>query len=426
QNQLTISDVARKAFLHSVCDSSLYTCSSLTSTRSKTRKLRSGACGHPAVDQAPPLLFLPDDDDVSPDASPSLAHLGIDPRISTPTPTSPRCRTSPDLPPWTSMTYHPMSPCLWRTQAMRAPAPTLGTICPLMWGCTGSNSNQLCWLSGEEDIKMSSLIGLECLHQTLTTVAKGISIKRIDELKFLCEPEGAYPTKECTNKAVQGDQCDNCRHMLNPTELIDPKCKQTSTRDPWLVLDTEIAMGAYQPHYAWSTKNGHPDGQAHTMEMMYTIIADEFKSMDNKDMRPEDYLNFFCLGNREEPPSNGSPESEKSTDKRSEVFSAFGYVHKIVTFEKAAGFQALIQYTDAATASDVRESLDGRSIPSYLLPEHCKFAHVTFIKPEYLQDSDIVMNRFHKQRHVYEGWEQHLGLEHTTTAPKRSYLGNNQ
>ncbi|XP_062211409.1 polypyrimidine tract-binding protein homolog 1-like [Phragmites australis] len=52
------------------------------------------------------------------------------------------------------------------------------------------------------------------------------------------------------------------------------------------------------------------------------------------------------------------------------VFSAFGYVHKIATFEKAAGFQALIQYTDAATASAAREALDGRSIPSYLLPEH--------------------------------------------------------
>uniref|UniRef100_A0A804Q0S9 Copper-transporting ATPase HMA5 n=1 Tax=Zea mays TaxID=4577 RepID=A0A804Q0S9_MAIZE len=31
---------------------------------------------------------------------------------------------------------------------------------------------------------------------------------------------------------------------------------------------------------------------------------------------------------------------------------------------------ALIQYTDAATALAARESLDGRSIPSYLLPEH--------------------------------------------------------
>ncbi|CAL9068582.1 unnamed protein product [Musa banksii] len=59
------------------------------------------------------------------------------------------------------------------------------------------------------------------------------------------------------------------------------------------------------------------------------------------------------------------------------VFSAFGYVHKIATFEKAAGFQALIQYTDAATASEARNALDGRSIPRlYLLPEHVTSCHL--------------------------------------------------
>lgn len=52
------------------------------------------------------------------------------------------------------------------------------------------------------------------------------------------------------------------------------------------------------------------------------------------------------------------------------VFSAFGFVHKIATFEKAAGFQALIQFTDVDTASSAKEALDGRSIPRYLLPEH--------------------------------------------------------
>ena len=36
------------------------------------------------------------------------------------------------------------------------------------------------------------------------------------------------------------------------------------------------------------------------------------------------------------------------------VFSAFGYVCKIATFEKQAGFQALIQYPDPATAETVR------------------------------------------------------------------------
>ncbi|KAG2551621.1 polypyrimidine tract-binding protein homolog 1-like isoform X1 [Panicum virgatum] len=66
----------------------------------------------------------------------------------------------------------------------------------------------------------------------------------------------------------------------------------------------------------------------------------------------------------------GVQASDVTIDVIHMVFSAFGYVHKIATFEKAAGFQALIQYTDAATASAAREALDGRSIPSYLLPQH--------------------------------------------------------
>ncbi|CAI5976004.1 unnamed protein product [Closterium sp. NIES-65] len=52
------------------------------------------------------------------------------------------------------------------------------------------------------------------------------------------------------------------------------------------------------------------------------------------------------------------------------VFSAFGFVQKIATFEKSAGFQALVQYGDPETANSAKTSLDGRSIPSYLLPEH--------------------------------------------------------
>ncbi|KAF8379679.1 hypothetical protein HHK36_029123 [Tetracentron sinense] len=73
-----------------------------------------------------------------------------------------------------------------------------------------------------------------------------------------------------------------------------------------------------------------------------------------------------------------------------QVFSTFGFVHKIATFEKTAGFQALVQFSDTETASTAKNVLDGRSIPrvsfdilnllvtyipffpcvSYLLPEH--------------------------------------------------------
>ncbi|URE15952.1 hypothetical protein MUK42_13100 [Musa troglodytarum] len=52
------------------------------------------------------------------------------------------------------------------------------------------------------------------------------------------------------------------------------------------------------------------------------------------------------------------------------VFSAFGFVHKIATFEKTAGFQALVQFSDSEIASSAKNALDGRSIPRYLLQEH--------------------------------------------------------
>lgn len=51
------------------------------------------------------------------------------------------------------------------------------------------------------------------------------------------------------------------------------------------------------------------------------------------------------------------------------MFSAFGFVHKITTFEKTAGFQALVQFSDSETASSAKDALDGRSIPRYLIPE---------------------------------------------------------
>ncbi|KAK8670944.1 hypothetical protein V6N13_037556 [Hibiscus sabdariffa] len=59
-----------------------------------------------------------------------------------------------------------------------------------------------------------------------------------------------------------------------------------------------------------------------------------------------------------------SPPSRVGLGSRlfSHVFSAFGFVHKIATFEKAVGFQSLIQFTDAKTVSSARNALDGISI----------------------------------------------------------------
>ncbi|KAH7554220.1 hypothetical protein JRO89_XS12G0136900 [Xanthoceras sorbifolium] len=52
-----------------------------------------------------------------------------------------------------------------------------------------------------------------------------------------------------------------------------------------------------------------------------------------------------------------------------------------------------------------------------------KFAFLSLGRPEYLQDTDIVFNRF-QRRDVYGAWEQYLGLEHSDNAPKRAYSVN--
>lgn len=40
--------------------------------------------------------------------------------------------------------------------------------------------------------------------------------------------EGVCPTPGCNYDSARGDQCEKCGKLLNPTELIDPRCKVPS------------------------------------------------------------------------------------------------------------------------------------------------------------------------------------------------------
>ncbi|KAK7815159.1 phospholipase d gamma 1 [Quercus suber] len=77
--------------------------------------------------------------------------------------------------------------------------------------------------------------------------------------------------------------------------------------------DTEIAMGAYQPYHTWASKRSSPHGQHKTMQMMYEMIFNALKEvgLENK-YEPQDYLNFFCLGNREAPDTEDSSGARNS------------------------------------------------------------------------------------------------------------------
>lgn len=69
--------------------------------------------------------------------------------------------------------------------------------------------------------------------------------------------------------------------------------------------------------------------QAQTMQMMYEIIAKEIKAANLENVHPTDYLNFYCLGNREEyqKKSSGSSSSQASSN----VLDRFIFLQSILT-----------------------------------------------------------------------------------------------
>ncbi|XP_042035647.1 phospholipase D delta-like isoform X2 [Salvia splendens] len=59
--------------------------------------------------------------------------------------------------------------------------------------------------------------------------------------------------------------------------------------------------------------------QAQTMQMMYELIAKEIKSANLENAHPTDYLNFYCLGNREEYQKKSSSGSSRGSSHPNEA-----------------------------------------------------------------------------------------------------------
>ncbi|CAL9190414.1 unnamed protein product [Musa hybrid cultivar] len=61
--------------------------------------------------------------------------------------------------------------------------------------------------------------------------------------------------------------------------------------------------------------------QGQTMQMMYEIIAKELKAVNFEDSHPQDYLNFYCLGNREELSKDELQSNGHSSERSPVVFA---------------------------------------------------------------------------------------------------------
>ncbi|TYI63394.1 hypothetical protein E1A91_D09G014400v1 [Gossypium mustelinum] len=148
-------------------------------------------------------------------------------------------------------------------------------------------------------------------------------------------------------------------------KIVNTKCNVGANRNQAFVefvdLNQAISMVSY---YASSSEPAQVRGKT-----VYIQYSNRHEIVNNKS--PGDTPGNVLLVTIE-----GVEANDVTIETIHLVFSAFGFVHKIATFEKAAGFQALIQFTDAETASSARNALDGRSIPRYLLPGHVTSCHL--------------------------------------------------
>ncbi|KAL1206072.1 Phospholipase D delta [Cardamine amara subsp. amara] len=94
--------------------------------------------------------------------------------------------------------------------------------------------------------------------------------------------------------------------------------------------------------------------QGQTMQMMYEIIAREIRAMNLENVNPQDYLNFYCLGKREELPIDG-----KCVLNSGEMVSASQKRQRFMIYVHAKGMVVDDEYVLLGSANINQRSMAG-------------------------------------------------------------------
>ncbi|KAI8012900.1 Phospholipase D delta [Camellia lanceoleosa] len=97
--------------------------------------------------------------------------------------------------------------------------------------------------------------------------------------------------------------------------------------------------------------------QGQTMQMMYEIIAQELKSMNLENSHLNDYLNFYCLGNREESPEENSNSTSQPSN--GDVVSASQKFGQFMIYVHAKGMIVDDEYVILGSANINQRSMAG-------------------------------------------------------------------
>ncbi|XP_027360843.1 phospholipase D delta [Abrus precatorius] len=144
--------------------------------------------------------------------------------------------------------------------------------------------------------------------------------------------------------------------------------------------------------------------QGQTMQMMYDVVARELKSMQLTDVHPQGYLNFYCLGNRE------NVNEESSGSNGAQVSGAYKY-RRFMIYVHAKGMIVDDEYVIVGSANINQRSMAGTKDTEIAMGSY---------QPHYTWSA----RKRHPRGQIYgyrmSLWGEHLGmLDETFEEPER-------
>ncbi|XP_009614228.1 ubiquitin C-terminal hydrolase 12-like [Nicotiana tomentosiformis] len=170
-------------------------------------------------------------------------------------------------------------------------------------------------------------------------------------------------------------------------------------------------------HLKTKVELSHPDAELRLLEVFYHKIYKIFPPTE----RIENINDQYWTLRAEE-----IPEEEKNLGPHDRLIHVYHFM-KDTTQNQAHvqnfGEPFFLVIHEGETLTEIKARIQKKlQVPDEEFSKW-KFAFLSMGRPDYLQDSDVVSNRF-QRRDVYGAWEQYLGLEHADNAPKRSYASN--
>ena len=160
----------------------------------------------------------------------------------------------------------------------------------------------------------------------------------------------------------------------------------------------------------------HPDAELRLLEVFYHKIYKIFPSTERIENINDQYWTLRA---------DEIPEEEKNIGPNDRLIHVYHFTKETVQNQQVQNFgdPFFLVIHEGETLEEIKTRIQKKlRVPDEDFAKW-KFAFMSMGRPEYLQDSDVVYNRF-QRRDVYGAFEQYLGLEHTDTTPKRAYSAN--